>query len=194
MACAHIACLAAALLVACNRPAERSETPAGEPPGSQAARAANPGADAMSQRLKTPEPERTFVDGPPIEPPAGLLAWLDKTGAAEPRQRIRLPVVVRFADGHRIGLDGGHIGVSPAITPGAIQVALDDSAMGISLLDRVRQACPDEKQTECAVWLEGTWLGGPRRLFQVTRLVGVNPPAPPAGGAPIHALVEADAR
>ena len=147
----------------------------------------------MPPRLKTPEPERTFVDGPPIEPPAALLAWLDKTGAAEPRKRIRLPVVVRFKDAHRIGLDGGTIGVSPAVAPGSIQVALDDTAMGISLLDRVREACPDDKQTECVVWLEGTWVGGPGRKLQVLRLVGVNPPAPPGGGAPIRALIEADA-
>jgi len=147
----------------------------------------------MPERRKTPEPDRNFVDGPPIEPAAGLLAWLEKTGAAQPRKRIRLPVVVRFSDAHRIGLDGGHIGVSPAIAPGAIQVALDDTAMGISLLDRVREACPDDKQTECVVWLEGTWLGGPRKQLQVLRLVGVNPPAPPGGGAPIRALIEADA-
>lgn len=147
----------------------------------------------MPERLKTPEPERSFVDGPPIEPPGALLKWLESTATAQPKKRIRLPVVVHFKDAHRIGLDGGHIGTSPAALPGAIQLALDDTAMGISLLDRVRQACPDQKQTDCVVWLEGTWVGGPRRQFQVLRLVGANPPDPPAGGAPIRALIEADA-
>lgn len=194
MAYAHIACIAAAALLACNRPAERSENPSAEPPGSPTSRPTNRATDAMPEIRKTPEPERTFVDGPPIDPPAELLEWLEATAAAQPRKRIRLPVVVRFGDAHRIRLDGGHIGVSPAALPGAIQVALDDSAMGISLLDRVRDACPDQKQTVCAVWLEGTWVGGPRRLFQVLRLIGVNPPAPPAGGAAIRALIEADAR
>jgi len=187
----RIACIAA-IFLACNRPAERSERPT-EPPGSPAEPEAKHG-DAMPQIPKTPEPERTFVDGPPIDPPAALLAWLDKTASAEPRPRIRLPVVVRFRDAHRLGLDGGHIGVSPAIPPGAIQVSLDDTSMGIALLDRVRDACPDEKQTQCAVWLEGTWVGGPTRKLRVIRLVGVNPPEPPGGGAPIRALIEADAR
>ena len=183
----------AALVLACSRPAERSDRPVAEPAESPAPGATNHGADAMPQHLKTPEPERTFVDGPPIDPPAKLLEWLESTGSAEPRPRIRLPVVVRFRDAHRLGLDGGHIGVSPAIMPGSIQVRLDDTAMGISLLDRVRGACPDDKQTECAVWLEGTWGGGPERTFRVFRLVGVNPPAPPAGGAAIRALIEQDA-
>ena len=187
----RIACIAA-IFLACNRPAERSERPT-ETPGSPAEPEANHG-DAMPQILKTPEPERTFVDGPPIDPPAALLEWLEKTASAEPRPRIRLPVVIRFRDAHRLGLDGGHIGVSPVVTPDAIQVSLDDSSMGIALLDRVRDACPDEKETQCAVWLEGTWSGGPKRQLRVVRLVGVNPPAPPAGGAPIRALIEADAR
>jgi hypothetical protein len=187
--------LSAALFLACSRPAERSDSPAaGEPGGGTAepAQPANPGG-TMNDGLKKPEPPRNFVDGPPIDPPAKLLEWLEKTATAEPRRHIRLPVVVRFANQHRIGLDGGHIGVSPAVTPDSIQVSLDDTAMGISLLDRVRDACPDEKQTECAVWLEGTWAGGPDRKFRVFSLVGPNPPGPPGGGAPIRALIEADA-
>ena len=183
----RLACIAM-LVLACSRPTERSDRPAAETTaGGEAAPA--PG-DAMPQNLKTPEPERTFVDGQPIEPPAKLLEWLESTGSAEPRPHIRLPVVVRFSNPHRIGLAGGHIGVSLAIRPDAIQVALDDTAMGISLLDRVRQTCPDDKQTECAVWLEGTWGGGPERTFRVFRLVGANPPEPPGGGAPIRALIE----
>jgi len=147
----------------------------------------------MNDGRKKPEPPRTFVDGPTIDPPAKLLEWLEKTAAAEPSRRIRLPVVVRFTNQHRIGLDGGHIGVSAAVTPDAIQVSLDDTAMGISLLDRVRGACPDEKETSCAVWLEGTWAGGPDRKFRVFSLVGANPKEPPGGGAAIRALIEADA-
>ena len=87
----------------------------------------------MPQHLLTPEPERTFVDGPPIDPPDALLKWLETTASTEPRPRIRLPVVVRFRDQHRLGLDGGHIGVSPAALPGVIQVTLDDTSMGIAL-------------------------------------------------------------
>lgn len=185
----HVAC-GAALFLACSRPAERSDTPAG---GGETAPAQPGPGDAMPQIPKTPEPERTFVDGPTIEPPDKLLAWLDSTAAGEPRRRVRLPVVVHFTSSHRIGLDGGHIGVSPAIAPGAIRVSLDDTAMGVSLLDRVRDACPDEKQTDCAVWLEGTWAGGPDRRLRVLRLVGPNPPEPPGGGAPIRALIEQDA-
>lgn len=183
MSCAHIACAALAALVACSRPAERS--------GSQAAAPANHG-DAMPppQIPKTPEPPRSFTDGPPIEPPDQLLRWLETTASAEPRPRIRLPVAVRFRDSSRIGLDGGHIGVTPAVLPSAIQVALDDTAMGISLLDRVRAACPDAAQTACVVWLEGTWAGGPEHRFQVLALVGANPPGPPAGGPAIRALIE----
>jgi hypothetical protein len=191
--------LSAALLLGCSRPAERSDSPAAAEQGggtaepSPPAEPANPGGTMNEDRRKKPEPPRNFVDGPTIDPPAKLLEWLEKTATAEPKRHIRLPVVVRFADQHRIGLAGGHIGVSLAVTPDAIQVSLDDTAMGISLLDRVRDACPDEKQTACAVWLEGRWAGGPDRKFRVFSLVGANPPEPPGGGAPIHALIEADA-
>ena len=43
------------------------------------------------------------------------------------------------------------------------------------------------------VVLEGTWAGGPDRKFRVFSLVGATPPEPPGGGAPIRALIEADA-
>jgi hypothetical protein len=187
MSFAHIAPALAVLLAACSRPAERSASPQPEAPAKKDA------ADAMPQHVLTPEPERTFVDGPPIDPPDALLKWLETTASAEPRPRIRLPVVVRFRDQHRLGLDGGHIGVSPAALPGVIQVTLDDSAMGIALIDRVRDACPDAKETVCAVWLEGTWGGGPGHQMRVLRLVGANPPAPPGGGAAIRALIESKA-
>src|SRR6185503_5779388 len=137
MSFARIAPALAVLLAACSRPAERSASPQPE------ATAKKEAADAMPQHLLTPEPERTFVDGPPIDPPDALLKWLETTASTEPRPRIRLPVVVRFRDQHRLGLDGGHIGVSPAALPGVIQVTLDDTAMGIALIDRVRNACPD---------------------------------------------------
>lgn len=189
-----VALSVAALSFACSRPADRADRPAADPPpGSPAPRAAKDEADAMPEHRKTPEPPRTFVDGPPIDPPGKLLEWLETTASAEPRPRIRLPVVVQFSNAHRIGLAGGFIGVSPAIPPGSIAISLDDTAMGISLLDRVRDACPDDRQTACAVWLEGRWGGGADRKFRVFRLVGLNPPPPPAGGAAIRALIEQDA-
>jgi hypothetical protein len=188
-AAAHTVTSVLAFFIAgCSQPADRSAAPPETPP------ARNGVTDAMPQHPLTPEPERTFVDGPPIDPPDALLEWLETTASADPRPRIRLPVVVRFRDQHRLGLDGGHIGVSPAALPGVIGVTLDDSAMGISLLDRVRDACPDSKETVCPVWLEGTWAGGPSHKMRVFRLVGVNPPAPPAGGAPIRALIESNPR
>jgi hypothetical protein len=184
----HTALGIVAILLGCNRPADRSASPAETPAGAEAP----PAEDAMSQILKTPEPPRNFVDGPPIEPPDQLLKWLETTASAEPRPRIRLPVVVRFSNQHRIGLDGGHIGVSPAALPGVISVTFDDTSMGISLLDRVRHACPEATETTCAVWLEGTWTGGPRHQIRVLSVVGVNPPEPPGGGAPIRALIESN--
>jgi hypothetical protein len=188
-ATAHTVTSVLALLIAgCSQPADRSAAPPETPPPRNGA------TDAMPERPLTPEPERTFVDGPPIDPPDALLKWLETTASADPRPRIRLPVVVRFRDQHRLGLDGGHIGVSPAALPGVITVTLDDSAMGVSLLDRVRDACPDSNETVCPVWLEGTWAGGPSHQMRVFRLVGVNPPAPPAGGAPIRALIESNPR
>lgn len=146
-------------------------------------------------RKKTPEPPRTFVPGVPISPGGPLLEWLASAG----RRRLRIPVVIRFESEHRLGIGGAFIGTAgtPA-TPEAIHLQLEDSAMGISLLDRLRRRCPATSPT-CAVWLEGAWgspldLGeppaGPRRWpFSVFRLV--EPAGEPSfDGAQVRILVE----
>jgi hypothetical protein len=118
-----------------------------------------------------------LVPGPALEPSGELLAGLDREAPADarPRRRIRLPVVVSLADGG-LSIGGAFIGVSAA-SPGADPIALrlDDTALGVSLLDQVRAHCPDAG-AGCALWLEGTW--GP--MIELPAL------APPDPDAPAH--------
>ncbi len=110
------------------------------------------GAAAQGQ----PGPAAAFEAGPPITPAPALLAWLRDDANAPPR-RLKLPVVVRFTDEHRLGLSGGLIATDAGHLPkDAIALTLDDGGLSISLLDRVRALCPPDAAA-CALWLEGQW-------------------------------------
>lgn len=83
-----------------------------------------------------------FVYGPAIESPE-LVSWL----ARQEKIEVRLPVIVKLTDS-KLGVENGMVGSIPGIR-------LQDAALGISLLDRVRQACP--KKDPCTMWLDGYW-------------------------------------
>ncbi|MDP2304938.1 MAG: hypothetical protein Q8P18_02810 [Pseudomonadota bacterium] len=122
----------------------------------------------------TPPPARTFDDGPAVADPAAVLTWLD----AGRGRRVQLPVVVQFDDQHRLAVTGASIGA------GGVPLKLDDTAMGIALIDQLRTLCPPGPA--CTVWLEGTWgplmegmpdfgtdAGPARHDFAVRRVVGL---------------------
>ncbi len=111
--------------------------------------------DAAPPMTKAPRPPARFAPGPALSPTDALLAWLKQQGG-ERRPRLRLPVVVTFSDGH-LGVAQAFVGTSidePSV--GRVHLHLDDSAMGVSLIDHLRRAC-DPFSSRCAVWLEGMW-------------------------------------
>jgi hypothetical protein len=136
----------ALLLAAC--PA-RSPAPAPEPPPPP-----SEGIDAMPPESSSSD----FVPGPALSPSGPLLEWLKSQGR---EKRIRIPVVITFANPGRFSIGSAFIGTTPGAAPAdAIQLKLDGSSLGVSLVDRVRQKCADKKQMSCALWLDGIW--GPR--------------------------------
>lgn len=112
----------------------------------------------VETRNKHPEPERTWSPGPALQPPQALLAWLEADAG---KTRVRLPVVVEFANAYRHAIARTWIGTS-ATPPGddAILITLDDLALGIPVVERARQACPEEHDMMCVVWLDGFWGEG----------------------------------
>jgi|CXWL01.1.fsa_nt_gi hypothetical protein len=110
---------------------------------------------------KIPEQPKQFVPGPAIRPTAPLLRWLNETvpTAAGPPTRVRLPVIVRFAQPHQphIGIAEAFIGTVDRVDTETIFLELDDSAMGVSLFERVSERC-SKSETACAVWLDGYWV------------------------------------
>jgi hypothetical protein len=104
------------------------------------------------------ESERSFEPGPAISEREPLVAWL----AMHAREggsgaTLRLPVALALRDG------GTHLGDAYLGLEGGAErlvVLLDDSALGIALLDRVRQHARSDGS--CALWLEGVWLGSTR--------------------------------
>lgn len=107
------------------------------------------------QMSKQPDAVVTFAPGSPITPSKVLLDWLNRQRDTTPGRRVRLPVIVRL-DGR--GITEARIGLDAArLEPETIALALVDTAMGISLADRLRKISP--VPSSCVVWLDGYWSG-----------------------------------
>src|SRR5262245_6865861 len=123
---------------------------------------------------KTPDSaaeQRRFDRGPEIMPSSELVSWLDRwlerqKATTERRGRLRIPVLVSVSE---IGAVA-KAQIGPNNRSDAIKLRLNDSALGISLADRVRQMCGS--RTECALWIEGFWRGASNGvgLFDVLRV------------------------
>jgi hypothetical protein len=112
--------------------------PAPHPPPSSTAPPREP------MRPLTPAPARRFVLGAELLPASTLRPWLLARGDVV----LRLPVVV---DRGVAGLRGGRVG--------ELDVTLDDTALGVGLLDRLRSACPGAGP--CHAWIEARVGAGP---------------------------------
>ncbi|MFO1054615.1 MAG: hypothetical protein U1F36_20525 [Planctomycetota bacterium] len=101
----------------------------------------------------TPAPVHPFVHGPALADGPALAQWLAKRAADGARPLVRLPVLVLLANPPSTVQGARLLGAAPD----AATLTLDDSALGIGLADRARQACPGA--AECPLWLEGRWTG-----------------------------------
>lgn len=124
---------------------------------------------------KTMPVERDFEAGPAVEEREQLLAWLAQHAREGGSARtLRLPIALGLRDGG-LHLGDAHLGLGSAeggVGGERLVVLLDDSALGISLLDRVRQLA--RADGSCELWLEGSWLGSTRSggSFAVQRVKG----------------------
>lgn len=103
----------------------------------------------MPKHVRTPP---SFEAGPEIGPADELRAWFKASESAT----VRVPVVIeRRADGLG-GVQSAWVGASAEPAPAdALQLTLDDTTMGISLADQLRNLCPEDGR--CVVWIEGRW-------------------------------------
>lgn len=106
----------------------------------------------MQPRLMQPTPKVQYTRGPPVEPSKELMAWLHKNADVQPLRLVRLPVTVELRP---LGIEHASVG--------GVSIALQDSALGISLLDRARRACGMERN--CTMWMMGYWT--PLALLRV---------------------------
>ncbi|MDQ7826442.1 MAG: hypothetical protein RDV48_26805 [Candidatus Eremiobacteraeota bacterium] len=108
---------------------------------------------------KKPAKEVSFTEGLEIAPSGRLLEWLKREGAGSPgdRRQVRIPVVIRFQGSPPLFIKDAFIGLSVnECEKSPLFLQLDDSALGIALLQRLAGECPEGQQW-CAVWLEGYW-------------------------------------
>jgi hypothetical protein len=106
----------------------------------------------------TAPPTLAFVHGPSTASAAELAKWLEQQ-----HDTVRLPVLVKRGA-------GGEVISKKEPLP----LTLEDSALGISLADRARTACPDAAQ--CPLWLEGTWRNGGLFVTRVLHPVSAEEP------------------
>lgn len=135
---------------------------------------AAPKGEPMSNELK-PAGRGSFEPGPSITPGGQLLEWLQANGGTPggKRPRLELPVVLKFGDEHRLEIGDAWIGTNPQADPpkDAVHLEIDDTSLGVALLDTIRTKCPKDQQS-CAFVLEGVW----------GRLVELPIPLPPVPG------------
>jgi hypothetical protein len=120
------------------------------------------GSAPMTRNL-TPTPLLDFIDGPSATDEPALRAWLK--ARESDKHELRLPVAMENSG---TGLRNFKVG--------AVAIEVDDTALGISLHDRVRALCGDAER--CSAWLEGYWAQGRLSLRKAgARVVESNPRA-----------------
>ena len=102
---------------------------------------------------KTPTADRVFMRAVPTTPASGLREWLDAESLSPTPRLVRLPLLVR-RDGAGYSLRGARIGSAPD----ALEVIVDDTALGVALSDRAAFHCGRERDV-CALVVDGRWRG-----------------------------------
>ena len=109
----------------------------------------------IPMRTKVPYVEKAKTVGPKLHEKEALETWLANAHEAV----LRLPVTIeRGGYGQRVGAKLGER-----------EVGIDDSALGLSLTDRLRSASPSENP--CRVWVEGRWRDGTIQVLHFERAV-----------------------
>ena len=137
----------------------------------------------MEKREKTWPVDRKFVAARAISGSESLVPWLrnQRDPAGKPL-RVRIPVLLRLTRPDS-SVSDSWIGPEEGRDP----IRVTDSALGIPLAERVRQACPESRV--CLLWLEGFWndQADPAGEFRVVRVHGRVEARP---GVPLQAEIE----
>jgi hypothetical protein len=116
----------------------------------------NPTPETMKPGNMTPFDDSKWMDGPTILPKDKLLKALQEKQIQGKRRLWRLPVVIELAPGDARAYRKAMISVEPAMSAeDRIDLWLEDSALGVSLEERVRQYCPNGGT--CSLWVAGYW-------------------------------------
>jgi hypothetical protein len=103
-----------------------------------------------------PYVEKTKQRGPSLLPASALKQWLDGVGDAV----VRVPITVKA---------GGVPGEPWDLAIGELSVKLNDSALGVSFEERVRQV--SQGQRPVRVWVEGRWRDGVVHVLHFSRAI-----------------------
>ncbi len=112
--------------------------------------------ETMKPGNMTPFDDSNWKDGPAILPKAALLTALSTKNTGGNRRLWRLPIFIELTPDDDRAYRRAFISVDPAMPKESrIELWLEDSALGVSLQDRVRQYCPNGGS--CGLWVAGYW-------------------------------------
>ncbi len=111
-----------------------------------------PTSPVNSMEMK-PYQEPSYTQSLPLSPRNDLLKALGKAGAD--KRIVKIPVVLRLANDGLRGWQEAYLGTQPMDDEDKIVLRLSDSALGVSLADRIHQYCPTGEW--CKLWLTGYW-------------------------------------
>lgn len=136
-------------------------------------------------KLKPDDAGGVFVRGAAITPRDQLIAWLDQQVRDGQPRLLRLPIVLA-----RRGPGFTTAGAKVGTANDALELYVNDTALGIGLADRARTAC--KGQPVCAMWLEGYWRGEQDGDYTFDVVKVGDPIAPDALAAASFAEVEGE--
>lgn len=101
-----------------------------------------------------PFQEPAYEPGRPCDDVAKLLPSLDL--ATTSKKLVKIPVFLERAESGIRSYEKAYIGTQQMPDgPQRVNLRLNDSALGVSLADRIAQYCPDAGG--CCLWLVGYW-------------------------------------
>jgi hypothetical protein len=130
------------------------------------------------------KPSGTFVQGAPLTPAKGLVAWFEEQKRDGQPRLTRVPIVLKRGD---VGFSarGARIGGSAD----ALEVFVSDAALGVGIAERARKCTGDT----CPFLVEGYWRGDEDGAYHYEiRTAGSEPITADALAAITHAEVEGE--
>lgn len=116
----------------------------------------DPNSATMKITNLTPFDDNNWASECKILPSNAFIRLLEESRNSAKRRLWRIPVIVELDGDWRRLIRSAYIGVvADLATEDRIYLSMEDSALGVSLAERMNQYCPNEHV--CRLWVAGYW-------------------------------------